>query len=313
MLILYAILFCVETPAHRTEWESILSRLRNIERAENMLDFQILVEMKRITPRNEASSFRKYWSRRTDALRLVLERAESPKGREARVFNPRYEFSLSHKSTEEAWSLGTFYLKKTGEKSPIAIRSEVLEHWAQMFPSTGILNVRPLSLAELSKDPDFRVISIENEGQITRVSLIVPERLPGGRTPLSEVSVDFDDRLGGRIKSYSINDPRGAFVRVTNNYQISQNSAQAHPSKTIIEHFKSIKNQSLISTRTITYESVTPTKYTDRDFTLSAFGLPEPPGDETPGWGINGYLLLAASIAAVATFLFWWLARRKSA
>jgi len=312
-MILLLLCWCWSDPLapDRNEWSAILDRLRQIERREQQFDYQILFEERRVRPRVEFHAYRKYWTRREDSLRFQYERAESPKAREARVYNPRYEFSLLQRMPESSWELTNFYLKKTEERSPQAIRPDILEHWAQMFPSTGIIHIRPLNLAELAQDPEFRVISLVQDGPIWKASLAVPSRNYRGGLSIQDVEVRFDTSLGGAIRSYRLSNPNTRYTEVVHEYAAAPISDYWPPTKTTIRLYDSTTDRTPYMTRTITYESITPTKYTDRDFTLSAFGLPEPPGEETPGWRINSYLLIAASLAAVATLLFWWLARRK--
>ena len=292
-------------------WKSILKQLDHIQQIEQKFDFQIVVLQKQGNLQTTSIPYRKYWTRRSHSLRLEYERKEAPKGRVVCVYNPNYEFKLVRKSPDENWAIDAFFMKQPNQQFPQAIRSSIIEHWVQMFPSTGILNLRPLSLLELAKEPDFRLIRITKHTSSTKASVVAPDQYPDGRRSIYEAEIEFDDQTRGAIKSYTITTSSGNYIEVSIDRNQDPLGEYFPPRQMTCKYFKSKDSKEVILERIVTYEKITPTKYTDRDFTLSAFGLPEPPGEETPGWRINSYLLIAASLAAVATLLFWWLARRK--
>jgi hypothetical protein len=302
----------VENTSNPAGLKELLSLTQKIEQREHEFDFQIVLRSERSVPFKESTAYRKYWTRATGSLRFEHERAENPKSRIATVFNPRYEFTV-RREENTGWALKNFALKHPDRDMPHDVLPEIIEHWIHLSPTSSILNSDRLTIADMFAHSDFKLLSLQRAGDITELCFTLPSQRKSDKDLLIDYRVQFDHSKNGAVLTCKIKPTKGFFVQVENEYASAPIRDYWPLSKTTMKTYTSPEAKNLRMTRTITYESVTPTKYTDRDFTLSAFGLPEPPGDETPGWGINGYLILAASIAAVATLLFWWLARRKSA
>jgi len=302
----------VENTSNSAGLAELLSLAQKIEQLEQQFDFKILSRSERFVPFNESNAYRKYWTRSAKSLRFEYERAENPKSRIAIVYNPRYEFTVRREGNAE-WDVKNFALKHPDRPLPHDVLPELLEHWIHLYPTSRILNPDRLSLKEMLEHPDFKLEFFRRKQNTSEIQFILPSQRQKEADVLIQYFVLLDHLKNGSILNTTIKPTKGFFVQVENEYASAPIGDYWPPVKTTIKTYTSPQAITLRMTRTITYESITPTKYTDRDFTLSAFGLPEPPGEETPGWRINSYLLIAASLAAVATLLFWWLARRKSA
>jgi hypothetical protein len=268
------------------------------------------------------------WKQRTNCA-LVLEHDEiegsQPAGRDwLWCANPNYAFTLNRRSADKPWVVLDTTTNLTGEMR--------LTNLA-MFPTPGewaeYLANHPVTCGNIDRHLG-KLLTKEPGFALTRVSPVVRD----GRT-LAKVEFDFhpeDQRIPLR-GGWFLYDPEHCWVihaydvrvewprspeyssqgSMSATYEYRDASANFPLLKTIVKRVKQFDRP--LKDQEYRYEfDVKEADVPEKDFTLSAFGFPEPPGSpKSPStwywWTAGaGIVLLVLSVATT-----WWLRRRQAA
>lgn len=230
--------------------------------------------------------------RRRAGYLLVALRDSGP-GAEAIVRNPRYHFKVARQNSElDAWRLMSF-----GTCDESFSEGEVFRaFWAFLTPSTSVCVGSSQRLTSLIHDPNMTFESAEQVGEMVVVAFRYLERMPAATTPsLCHGKIHFVPKLQWAISNYDYAADGGSFEFRLQNELVEGNSE--HPNYVRSSTIETISKGGK-STKEVTFRQAT-RQANEADFTLSAFGLPEPAGASKPGHSWYWALLMMAIICAI--------------
>jgi hypothetical protein len=279
-------------------------------------------------------TYRSFSSERQNTDTIRLEYRVSPTARllvmqwldgsqtrgEVLGFNPKYSFILSRKSVDDPWIVE--HLDMTTNELP--------EHMARRINrfangGTGLVSLQWYPLPEVIREPNFQVKKVarknHNEEELIEVEFDWPHDV-AARSP-----EDFNPIQGGRMlldpkRFWTIRElelqlktlvARGTYKR-RNDIDKGQEIPVPKHVVTSEEYNLNSGGQMVLKTETVEMSFKKPKRPPpDRDFSLSAFGLPEPLGvswSRTP-WYL--WVALAGILFLLIGAGFYWLKRRRQA
>ncbi len=230
--------------------------------------------------------------------------------------NSHYAFSLTRPGGPGEWRLKDLHLDNSADPLPSNLKTESL--------AQGTLFVRPYSLnpttlMELFDTPSFRLLSCGSSPSDPAVVRVQFESTPPtvDKKPQAQLNgwCDLDPQVGWSIRG----------VEISVNYPIQSTKVRTDIKSTLDENgfvrigeerqeiwVKSGNTLDSHRTQLNTYKIWQDRDIPEREFSLSAYGLPEPPGitfaRPTPTYV---WFLLGAAGFTVLAIAFRWLARRK--
>lgn len=263
--------------------------------------------------------------RNPECILLISERlestsAEAPLHGEAFAINPVYSFALERKGPGHSWVLVELRMRREGILPEI---EQMLKPSQESTP--GLIAVYGESLLKLVAQPSFtvlRVVPLRHDGEeLVQVDFdnTHPVKLGDDKFfPLQSGSMILDPARFWCVRSYDV---RGKHPRqeVSRKMEIElRDPAAKHPIPKRYTEVRDVTNEGVGRSvaryvTEIDYSEPSPLP-SDEEFTLTAFGLPEPPGvvwkKPTPSW-LWG--TLAGVALLVVAGVFGWLKRRASA
>jgi hypothetical protein len=255
------------------------------------------------------------WHRRDGCLSFELTTFEKDnttfRGMSYDNYNPRYEFVVRKMKNENQWTLLQFFAKTKNEKSPHIIISSLLVYQYAIYPNTHIVNTTGIQADELIFDPTFSIQKVVRGENTIVVDFRFQDRLFEKPLKWLDGQMELDVKNNWAIRKYRMTDGKTTSIEC----EIEPASSQADellPKSIVCSYYPTPESRVPRLVRKAEFTSINPTKRTERDFTLTAFGLPEPPGEpQSQGYALWSYLVLAALLSALLTGMFWWFSRRK--
>jgi hypothetical protein len=234
--------------------------------------------------------------RRRAGCLLVALRDSGP-GAEAIVKNPRYHFKVARKHSElDGWRLMSF-----GPCDESFSEGDMFQaFWAFLTPSTSVCVGSSQRLTSLIHDPKMTFDTAEQVGEKVVVAFRYLETIPGTTTPsLCQGRVYFVPKLQWAVSRYDYTSDGGSFeFRLQNNLV---EGVSEHPDYVRSSTIETISKGGK-STKEVTFRRAT-RQANEAEFTLSAFGLPEPAGAPQRGLSWHWGFLLTAVICAIGAVL----------
>jgi hypothetical protein len=235
---------------------------------------------------------------------------------EGHVFgvNPAYAFSLRRKDTERPWLLGELEMSKGAATSPLAATtSEAVEANLSV-----LISIRRTALVELLRQPTFRVLAaklVQHQGSeavsIEFDNAHAIDRKARPFVPVQSGTLVLDPSHGWCLRDCSVVEKyygTESLTHVETSYRDFKGKF-AIP-VTVVEKVQSRSDrpsnpETFLQVTSFDLE-VAERPLPDEEFTLSAFGLPEPVGVVWPK-PTRWWLWISASAigAALLTVLFW--------
>jgi hypothetical protein len=240
---------------------------------------------------------------------------------EVEGMNPRYTFKLKRASAERGWVLAD--LKTTDPtKGPTEAAAQLRKNILQ--GSCACLTLWNLWLPDLLRDSDFKIMSIQKQsnGPVELYRVDFEYAKPAGTypirgaLPISRGWAIFDPGHDWIMKEYEVfHASLKAQASINRRFEIKQGRGQ-HP---LINHITTIHkwkdgDESGERVADVEVETLDRPEAPVTEFTLSAFGLPEPTG-VVWNTGTPYYIWFAgaAAVSLCLALVFRFLARRRAA
>lgn len=262
--------------------------------------------------------------RNAECLLLIDERLESssadaPPYGEVYAINPAYSFALKRKGRDDRWVLVGLQLRKDGIPADI---EQVLRPSRESTP--GLIAVYGESLLTLVRQPTFQVFRaapVHREGEeLVQIDFdnTHPVAIGEGFFPIQSGSIILDPARFWCVRSYDV---RGRHPRQQASRRMDIELRDPAAKYPVPKRYVEIRDVTTEGSGRSVAQYVTDIDYSepspfpaDEEFTLTAFGLPEPPGIEwkrpTPWW-LWGTVLAFALLVVAGVFA--WLKRRATA
>lgn len=198
------------------------------------------------------------------------------------VRNEFYLFELERRSANDPWSVKGFHQREPGAP-PLSeeVAGDPRYAHSVKIPTTG-LRLYNKSLVDLIDEPGFVLKAVENrEPGIVRVTFEYEGALPN--FPLKQGWVDLDRDHFFVIREYSSEAqwPEGpGTIRGACEYTIEPDGFPAITHATIVQQETAEGREARGMGYSIDFDLSRTIPVSKADFTLSAFGLPEPPGPQ---------------------------------
>ena len=233
------------------------------------------------------------------------------------ALNSRYGFALSRPGGPTEWRLNDVHLADSVDPSPANLKAE--------FLAQGTLFTRPYAisstLTDLFNAPSFRLLGCAPSPRNPALVRVQFENNPPpvGKRPPSQLSgwCDLDPGAGWSIRGFEVtSDDR--VLRDTTSTDVTSSVDRDGLVRIDEERheIKIVKGETLLAHRTqlTTYKIWVDRDVPEREFSLTAYGLPEPPGISfvrpTP---MYVWLLVGAGGFSILALVFRWLTHRKPA
>jgi len=233
------------------------------------------------------------------------------------ALNSRYGFALSRPGGPTEWRLNDVHLADSVDPSPANLKAE--------FLAQGTLFTRPYAisstLTDLFNAPSFRLLGCAPSPRNPALVRVQFENNPPpvGKRPPSQLSgwCDLDPGAGWSIRGFEVtSDDR--VLRDTTSTDVTSSVDRDGLVRIDEERheIKIVKGETLLAHRTqlTTYKIWVDRDVPEREFSLTAYGLPEPPGISfvrpTP---MYVWLLVGAGGFAILALVFRWLTHRNPA
>jgi hypothetical protein len=225
--------------------------------------------------------------------------------------NPRYLFGLSWAGTADSWLLTQ--VGKTGESQVSSVeqvlafaRQGVSRPADQLLALDGVL-----TLDKLFESDGFQLGGVSQSIPGGVVTVVATRAMRDGKGKRIECKYTFDPASGWLPVEWSekVSAPDDArSMTVSRKYTLGANSYQ-HETKmqTVL-----VRPQALELNRTMTYVIEPDPGRADAEFTLPAYGIPEPDEYKARGVPLYVWLLGGAAVLLGLTAVFWFLARKRS-
>lgn len=248
---------------------------------------------------------------------LFVRMDEGGKGVDQQVhgMNPKYSFRLIRPDASRDWLLDS--LKQPSDLG-IAFANQTVRE--EVFAAVGAhFHVGLMPLVKLVADPSFvvkRVEAVPRDGQeMVRIEFGFQPRMEEGRYHgLSGGWLILDPAHDWYIRECETNQTYPDGSASDHHEFLVQPDRKAHPLLKGVGFRSEMKGQKLTGTRDNTgeYELTIDPDVPDTEFTLTAFGLPEPAGVTWERRPRTWRWLVGAGVGAfvVSMFLFWARARR---
>ena len=242
------------------------------------------------------------------------------------VINPKYRFELKRENSEAKWLLVHIDLNpidkiETGLSPDLVVQAALVD--------------RPLTfssiherLPDLLQDPDFKVVTLAPIAESGRMWIRVAfscrpkktvQRIVGRSTirgawlPLVGGWFDLDPQSFWLLQRYEVRTKWEDSSTGVMSASFEYSHEEVPLLKRIVTRYNQISGSSpFIKSETIQEYQITMGEPSDAEFTLSAFGLPEPVGvvweKKTP---VYVWLLLAAGVLGLLALVLRWLAHRR--
>ncbi|GIW85299.1 MAG: hypothetical protein KatS3mg107_0959 [Gemmataceae bacterium] len=235
------------------------------------------------------------------------------------AYNAKYSFGLIRRGSERPWVLRGYQMRQEGVMTP-----EMREIELQLTPLWDLLKADTSDVAVLVCRPTFRILRME---LLHRESEKLVRMEFDNTHPLELRSKDFEPIQSGvllfdpgrywcvrgcELNSKYIN----ADSKITVAIELQDRSDNFPVPKRITSTSNQVRTggERLRVAWITEYDIFEPSRLpSDEEFTLSAFGLPEPVGVEWEGpvrWYL--WLTLAGVVCLVAGGVFYWLSRRRA-
>ncbi len=271
------------------------------------------------------------YKRNRNGKLLVISSEHTTKGKrdyggeEAYGVNPKYAFRLQRKSSASPW-----VVVQIEDLSKTSVPENIARRFDQMAAGiTRLVRVEETPLFEILRRPDFQVLrcqTVSREGEeLVEIVFSYPHKVEQAPLPYVQAqsgSLLLDPKRFWCLRSCDLKAENGT---ITSRVKELSDSGGSFPIPKCIE----TENNWIFTKEQIAkgfppknkqqmrwdYDLSEPDRLPDdSEFTLTAFGLPEPPGLEwrkpTP-WYL--WLALAGGFCLLLGVLFAWLKRRRSA
>jgi hypothetical protein len=236
------------------------------------------------------------------------------------AFNPRYAFALKRKTPSSPWivtelvDLRTNSLPSSIQKTFERIDNEILE----------LVRLDKDPLAELARKPEFQVVRckkvLQAGEEFVQVDFEYPPTVEERDSGVHRGTLVLDPQRFWCLRSYEVRYPRSDGSPGTVKYRVLELGGREEGlpvPKRALEQREFLSKDGTRGKTEIWVEcnlDVPRTLPPDEEFTLSAFGLPEPLGvtwsKPTP-WYL--WLSLAGALCLGGSGVFYWLKRRAAA
>jgi hypothetical protein len=235
------------------------------------------------------------------------------------AYNAKYSFALIRRGSDRPWVLRGYHLRQEGEVTP-----EMKEVESELTPLWDLVKANTSDVALLVGRPTFRILRMEllqRAGEeLVRIEF-------DNTHPLELRSKDFEPIQSGvllldpgrywcvrgcELSSKYINSDSKITVAI----ELQDRSDNFPVPKRITSTSNQVRTggERLRVTSITEYAIFEPSRLpSDEEFTLSAFGLPEPVGVEWERpvrWYL--WLMLAGVVCLLAGGVFYWLSRRRA-
>jgi len=232
--------------------------------------------------------------------------------------NSRYGFELTRPAGPEEWRLTDVHLADSADQSPRHLNTEWL---AKQTLFVRPYAMSPLTLTDLFNAPSFRLLGCAPSPRDPALVRVQFENAPPpvGKKPQERLSgwCDLDPRAGWSIHGMEVtskNQLQTATVRSDLKSALDGDGLVRIDEERQEVWVRSGDTLEAHRTQLYMYKIWVDRDVPEREFSLTAYGLPEPPGISFPRrTPTYVWLLLGATGFAVLAVLFRWLTRRKPA
>ena len=235
------------------------------------------------------------------------------------AFNPNYNFTLRRGGADDSWALEDLQIIK-GSK----ISSSAVDNANRVTGGLAILTrIVHTELQDLVQQPSFRVLSVKKLIHLEAESVVVefdnphPLNTEGQFIPIQGGTFILDPSRSWCVRAYAVRTKYGDGDGKTSAETTSRDSKSKFPIP-----LRRVETREYVDSGNVRivqeereFDLVDPDEFPDYgEFTLTAFGLPEPMGMPPVNRGIRWYiwLSLAAAGAVAIGFLFAKVKRRYS-
>jgi hypothetical protein len=235
---------------------------------------------------------------------------------EVEGINPSYSFNLKRRSPDRGWIITDL---EFAEQSATFSDEQRRHQEKQLQTICDCLKLWNLWLPSLINDPDFNIIAIkpqEIEGKpVVRFDFDYPKPDSDypvkGAMPLKGGWMTLDPEHDWILREYMVHagQPEKYFIRKT--FQIRE-GADRHPIITHVTVQIVGKGENAFESFTeVEWQTVEQSDVPLAEFTLSAFGLPEPPGIQVESSRLYLWIALGGIVCLGIAAVIRWQIRRK--
>jgi hypothetical protein len=235
--------------------------------------------------------------------------------------NSRYEFSLSRKTPEEAWTLVNVGPAKPIVEYDFTFFAEFIAVHLRRNPANPekladyLFRRRNLQIREVSK--------FSKEGrELVRVGYVLDTSLPSGRAPNPRLPPDLEKNHIELIEGEMLFDPERMWVLQESKAEstiaktrelFEYGELKGYPVLRSYEHRSWNQGWDSWGIITADYKDVKMRETPEYEFAVSAYGLPEIDPTIKRPWPIWIWSLVGAGVIGVLAFGTRWYARRRAA